>query len=581
MLVISWNVAGLGTTVNRIHEVYGKPAGYSQTGASKSTKTTTASPSFAFAQFLERHGADILCVQEAKIPRQQLSNRCEPRGISTVAGYESFWSCCVDPEKKGFNGVATFARIGTVQSADCSPLGVPDLDQQGRCVMTDHGTFLLFNVYVPASGGLPLSQKMRFLRALQRSMQERRLRYNKPVILAGDLNIALSERDIYWKDRVVYVNDIRAEVTAAESDSTKQHELPLWKLQLAEHWESIEEVMKTKEVIQTQTTNSHTKETYEKFRLSVTLSDKRRVFLGKHETAPEYCLHCYDFEEFSYWDEETGKETLAHETNGVRIQVLAELMQKIAGVEWCEEEQRQIASGAQVCRVSPTRQWLKDLLRNDDMVDVFRHFYPNAEARFTCWHQFTNRRYVNDGSRIDFIIVDRDLLKHAQPGTPLRTCDSKISGKNIIDNPLSEESALRAATANGRFQPAAYEGGGIQEATQDALDTQFGPAHTGMIYTPPTFSDHIAISVLFEDSILPRDLNLDGNNVATRKAQPHKLQKSIASFFGNVPKGERTNGARRTSSSSVNSSSSSAKKLKTSKKPPVNSILNHFHRQSG
>ena len=69
--------------------------------------------------------------------------------------------------------------------------------------------------------------------------------------------------------------------------------------------------------------------------------------------------------------------------------------------------------------------------------------------------------------------------------------------------------------------------GGIQEATQDALDTQFGPAHTGMIYTPPTFSDHIAISVLFEDSILPRDLNLDGNNVATRKAQPHKLQKSI------------------------------------------------------
>ena len=29
--------------------------------------------------------------------------------------------------------------------------------------------------------------------------------------------------------------------------------------------------------------------------------------------------------------------------------------------------------------------------------------------RFTCWSQYTNARYVNEGVRIDFVLVDKDL----------------------------------------------------------------------------------------------------------------------------------------------------------------------------
>jgi exonuclease III len=130
MLIMSWNVAGLSTTVNRIHETY-SPANQKKAPAS-----------VALHAYIQRHGADILCLQEHKIPLSQLSDRSEPCGCSTVEGYESFWSCCVDKSKQGFNGVVTYAKKGSVLRANASPLGSPDLDDQGRCVMTDHGRFV-------------------------------------------------------------------------------------------------------------------------------------------------------------------------------------------------------------------------------------------------------------------------------------------------------------------------------------------------------------------------------------------------------------------------------------------------------
>ena len=149
--------------------------------------------------------------------------------------------------------------------------------------------------------------------------------------------------------------------------------------------------------------------------------------------------------------------------------------------------------------------------------------------RFTCWHQLKNKRYTNEGSRIDFTLVDEPLMAFVEPneGKTLRC------GKEPHDNPLGEEAALLAATAGGLFEPGSYAGGGIAVATKRALDTQFGEAHSGMIYTPPSYSDHIAVSLLMKSSFkdFVGELVLD-NDASTRKAQPHKKQRSIASFFG-------------------------------------------------
>jgi len=585
MLIVSWNVAGLSTTVQRIHDYYGS--------SSTSTKTTV-SLSSPLASFFTRHAADIFCIQEHKIPLQQLKNRCEPFQAATLDGWESFWSCCICPQSKGMNGVVTYAKQGTVIRANAKALCDPQLDNQGRCIVTDHGSFIVFNVYVPASGGQPLSQKMRFLRALQGAMHRERVVHKKPVILVGDLNISYNQDDVFWKDRILHVDEVLQEPITA------QVEQPVWKEQLIQSWPWIVQRLQTAKVVPTKTKNSLTKEEYQKFRLAVTVPcatskhnnqlsttttttttnntnnnstsqkppPERLVYLGKHETSPEYCQYAYDFlEPSTYIDPETDQEVIFQKANSVRLHIVQELLCKLCNITFDDKLLREIAKSQYVsihCD-SPPRKWLRSLLEEDGMVDVFRYWYPTAQGRFTCWNQSTNRRYVNDGARIDYTIVDSELLSFVQKGnvTSLRCGRSSqkdsstttqterkppsSTGKGTMPDTttdenhdhdqtmysLSEEAALAATTANGLFQPVSFEGGGISEAPMEALNSQFGPQHSGMIYTPPSFSDHIAVSLLLDDSILPkRDLVLNQTDAATKHAQPHKSQPSITSFFG-------------------------------------------------
>eukprot|EP00980_Cylindrotheca_fusiformis_P023817 scaffold11032_cov122-Cylindrotheca_fusiformis.AAC.18 len=496
MLIVSWNVAGLSTTVNRIYDSYGK--------------LNNKKPSVALSEYFERHGADIVCIQEHKIPLSQLSSRSEPLNCASIENYESFWSCCVDSKKKGLNGVVTYVKKGVgVVSANSTALGSADLDEQGRCIMTDHGKFVLFNVYVPASSGQPLSYKMKFLNALRRAMKEQRKK-QKHVILVGDLNISHAKLDKFWSDRVLFINDIQKEVLTGVASS-----LPTWKLDLAKAWPRIEEALRTKEVVPTQTTNSLTKKTYNKYRMMVQV-DGKKVFLGSHESDPRYCEFCYDFESSSYICAEEDKEILSEEENVACVSVVIELMEKIAGIRWDEATQRQVGEEAGASRVSPTRKWLNGILYEDGMVDAFRHYYSLAEGR-----------YSNEGARIDYTLLDRSLLTYLQKGNvdSLRSCSGD-------EDPNTEAAALAVATANNSFRPVSFEGGGIVEADQRTLDTQFGTPHTGMIYTPPSFSDHIATSLLLHGDCCSPEFEVNSADPTTRKTQPHKTQKSIKSFFG-------------------------------------------------
>lgn len=470
MLIMSWNVAGLSQTVKRIDKNYGNDTLRKQ------------SPSSVLKAYLERHGADIFCVQESKIPLAQLESRSEPLQCAHIRGYESFWSCCVDAKKRGFNGVTTYCRQGLVQAADSKPLGSPDLDDQGRCVMTDHGSFVIFNVYVPAGGGSPLRYKMKFLNALRRAMKKQREQHGKHVILVGDLNISHTENDVFWGSLRLDIDKLCGQVRdAAVRNGTQTSEspasLPKWQVQLANAWPKIQEILKSKKVVQVQTTNPRTKEKFDKYRLAV-MKDDKEIFLGGYEESPSHCEHYFDFEPAYYQCDDSRDLILAEEGNLIDIATVAELMTKLGGIEWDVELQRKIAdSHGQRSKAHPPRLWLNQILNDDGMVDTMRHFYPDAKARFTIWDQFRNRRYENQGARIDFTIVDRALLLLVQKGADALRC--ACQGRHDRN---SEEAALCAATAGGRFQAVSFDGGGIIEATQAALDTQFGDKHTGIIY---------------------------------------------------------------------------------------------------
>ena len=544
MLLVSWNVAGLKPLLEKIHADYGPSSRGSRSSndndavaKSATSVHTSAASDDALSTYLRRHGSpSILCLQEHKIPLAQLSSRSEPRRCATaVAGYESFWSCATSAKSRGFNGVVTYVREGLVRGADCAPFGDPELDDQGRCVATDHGEFVLFNVYVPCSqDAAALTRKMKFLNALQVAMKKQR-DGGKRVMLVGDLNLKIDRRDIYWKHRCLNVGEVLDQTR--DCDATKLEAFSKWKRDVASKWEEIATVLQTIEAMPRQTMNPTTKKTFNKFIARVKLGENKHVTLGGPEETADDALDCYNMKAQTYVDPASGEDRVYRKKDTVTVEILTELMAKVARVAWDEATQREVAESreAGLNPDSPGHRWMKARLEEDGMADAFRELYPTAEARFTCWNQRQNRRYANEGGRIDFTLVDGALLRRvAQPdgGSALR-CGREGTPRA---DPLGEEAALRAATADGRFAGGTYAGGGIAGATRRALDTQFvGAPHTGMVYTPPGYSDHIAVSLRmeagFEEEQAGRGLALS-HGAATRRAQPHKRQRSIASFFG-------------------------------------------------
>jgi exonuclease III len=479
--IVSWNVAGLATTLQRLAELYPQESN-------------------ALEYFLERHDMDFLCLQEHKIPLTQLSHRLHKQ-IVDLERYDSFWS---PTTSAGLNGVATLVRKGLTESATAAVFKDQGLDSQGRCLKTTHADFVLYNIYAPCNGGHSLEDKMKFLDAIHKSI----LSETKPTILVGDFNITHTKWDKYWKDRVLLLNPI------LQNPSTES-----WQEDIQKAWVKIAAALAQRQVIETQTTNPQTGAKFQKYRLAVTLPDKRVVYLGKHESKPEYCDYEYNLEASYYTNPDTGDSELCHASNTLSMSVLVECLTKIAGIEWSHAQQRNVAdSSADVCPHHPPRRWLQKLAKTH--TDVFRHFHPTALGRFTCWNQFTNRRYENEGSRIDYIWVDSSLLNRARKGFGA-----------LLEEELSEQAALEAATCDGRYQPVGYQGGGIAEASLETVERHYRPKLTGMIYTPPSWSDHIAISLVMSNNnnLQQAKLCLDKE---TRNTQPHLVQPSIASYFG-------------------------------------------------
>ena len=153
-------------------------------------------------------------------------------------------------------------------------------------------------------------------------------------------------------------------------------------------------------------------------------------------------------------------------------------------------------------------------------------------------NQQRNHRYANFGRRIDYILVDAPLRTHVLAGPPL-----------VGDE--SADGAKRAVTAGGRWLPAPTHGvlSGLQDASMSTHDTQFAPGpHTGILYTAPQASDHVAVTLLLDakgslgrihdaqqaaaDAAASTRAPLD----AATKACSYRPQASLKAFFAPKPK---------------------------------------------
>ncbi|KNH06995.1 ap endonuclease [Perkinsela sp. CCAP 1560/4] len=128
------------------------------------------------------------------------------------------------------------------------------------------------------------------------------------------------------------------------------------------------------------------------------------------------------------------------------------------------------------------------------LTDSFAHCHKHASNRFTCWDQSRNRRFKNIGTRIDYILVTDALKKSVWPAHENNDSRSEVTS---YSSEVSQFDPLKDATANGSWK-ATNDPLYTYSNDENADEYQFmrtSVAHTGIIYTPPQYSDHVPVTL--------------------------------------------------------------------------------------
>ena len=158
MKLISWNVNGLRAVVTK-----------------------------GFKKFFDQVDADIFCLQETKLQKEQVDDNIK----SIFKGYNEYWNCA---EKKGYSGTAVFCRQKPINVT--YGIGIEEHDKEGRVITLEFDKFYLVNCYTPNSKREleRLNYRMKWEDAFRNYLLK--LNENKPVIMCGDLNVAHKEIDL-------------------------------------------------------------------------------------------------------------------------------------------------------------------------------------------------------------------------------------------------------------------------------------------------------------------------------------------------------------------------------------------------
>lgn len=139
-----------------------------------------------FFESVKKMDPDILCLQETKAQDNEVI-----KAVSVLSNYEIYVNSA---DKKGYSGTAILSKskpLGITKE-----MGIAEHDTEGRIICAEFTGFYLVNVYVPNSGqqldrlGYRKKWDAAFLRYLKN------LEKKKPVIVAGDFNVAHQAIDL-------------------------------------------------------------------------------------------------------------------------------------------------------------------------------------------------------------------------------------------------------------------------------------------------------------------------------------------------------------------------------------------------
>lgn len=146
---------------------------------------------------IANYKADIIAIQETKLPAEGPSEKHLELLKEYLPGYKVEWVSSVPPAKKGYAGTMMLYKEGLSPVKIAPKISAPDtMDDEGRLITLEFDNFYFVNVYTPNSGDglkrLSDRQKWDVLYADYLS----KLDQSKAVIACGDFNVAHKEIDL-------------------------------------------------------------------------------------------------------------------------------------------------------------------------------------------------------------------------------------------------------------------------------------------------------------------------------------------------------------------------------------------------
>ncbi len=141
--------------------------------------------------------ADVIALQETKLPANGPSKKHIEIIEELFKGYNFVWRSSQEPAKKGYAGTMFLYKEKYSPIADNPSIGAPTtMDYEGRIITLDFGDFYITQVYTPNAGdGLKrLSDRQVWDEKYADYLEK--LAKDKPVLATGDYNVAHQEIDL-------------------------------------------------------------------------------------------------------------------------------------------------------------------------------------------------------------------------------------------------------------------------------------------------------------------------------------------------------------------------------------------------
>ena len=177
MKFISWNIDSLNAAL---------------TGTS-----ARAAMSRDVLDMIAREDADIIALQETKLPEKGMNKKQMAALEEYFPDYEIAWVSSRAPARKGYAGTMALYKKGLEVKADFPAIDAPEpMDSEGRLITLELPDFFFNLVYTPNAGdGLKrLDERQIWDRKYTDYLKK--LDKRKPVISCGDYNVAHEEIDL-------------------------------------------------------------------------------------------------------------------------------------------------------------------------------------------------------------------------------------------------------------------------------------------------------------------------------------------------------------------------------------------------